>query len=177
MKTIAYIDGYNLYYGCLRNSRYKWLNLHKLFDTIINIQNPDSELQKIKYFTSDVKARYSTHGQLAQQAQTRYHNALLKCCPNIEIIKGYHTENISPLPTFQEGEALDRTQTTKVWRLEEKQTDVNIALEMYRDAIKSEAQQIVVVSNDTDLEPALKMIRNDLNDAIQNRRYCSNWAY
>jgi len=26
MKTVLYIDGFNLYYGCLRHSPYKWLN-------------------------------------------------------------------------------------------------------------------------------------------------------
>jgi hypothetical protein len=27
MKTNVYIDAFNLYYGCLRNSPYRWLNL------------------------------------------------------------------------------------------------------------------------------------------------------
>ena len=25
MKTIAYIDGFNLYYGCLKKTGYRWL--------------------------------------------------------------------------------------------------------------------------------------------------------
>lgn len=29
MKTRVYIDGYNLYYGCLKNSPYKWLESTK----------------------------------------------------------------------------------------------------------------------------------------------------
>jgi len=29
MKTIIYIDGFNLYYGCLKDSPYKWLNVLK----------------------------------------------------------------------------------------------------------------------------------------------------
>lgn len=36
----------------------------------------------------------------------------------------------------------------------------------YRDALKSEAEQIVFVSNDTDLEPALKALREDMGDTI-----------
>ena len=31
MKTIVYVDGYNLYYSILRQSRYKWLDMVKLF--------------------------------------------------------------------------------------------------------------------------------------------------
>lgn len=30
MKTIVYVDGFNLYYGALKGTRYKWLNLWQL---------------------------------------------------------------------------------------------------------------------------------------------------
>jgi uncharacterized LabA/DUF88 family protein len=55
----------------------------------------------------------------------------------------------------------------EVWRLEEKQTDVNISLHAYRDAAKGLAEQLVFVSNDTDLEPALLAIREDFGDRHQ----------
>ncbi|MBN3495478.1 hypothetical protein [Vibrio neptunius] len=32
MKTIVYVDGFNFYYGLLRHSPYKWLDLVKLFE-------------------------------------------------------------------------------------------------------------------------------------------------
>lgn len=32
LRTRVYIDGYNLYYGCLKGTAYKWLDLHVLFD-------------------------------------------------------------------------------------------------------------------------------------------------
>ena len=32
LRTRVYIDGYNLYYGCLKDTQYKWLNLHHLFE-------------------------------------------------------------------------------------------------------------------------------------------------
>ena len=31
LKTRIYIDGYNLYYGCLKRTPYKWLDLKTLF--------------------------------------------------------------------------------------------------------------------------------------------------
>ena len=31
MRTIVFVDGYNLYYGMLRRSPYKWLDLFALF--------------------------------------------------------------------------------------------------------------------------------------------------
>lgn len=51
---------------------------------------------------------------------------------------------------------IDKTDRVNVWKFEEKQTDVNIALHMYRDAIKQHYTQQVLVSNDSDLELALK---------------------
>ena len=32
LRTRVYIDGYNLYYGCLRNSADKWLDVRSLID-------------------------------------------------------------------------------------------------------------------------------------------------
>lgn len=46
--------------------------------------------------------------------------------------------------------------------IEEKQTDVNIALHLYRDAMQCHCEQAVICSNDSDLEPALRFIREDL---------------
>jgi hypothetical protein len=34
METIVYIDGYNLFYGCLKHTKDKWLDLHTLFYAI-----------------------------------------------------------------------------------------------------------------------------------------------
>ncbi len=30
-KTIVYVDGFNLYYGVLKNTGYKWLDLERFF--------------------------------------------------------------------------------------------------------------------------------------------------
>ena len=49
--------------------------------------------------------------------------------------------------------------------IEEKQTDVNLALHAYRDAVRGTCDQLVFCSNDSDMEPTLQMIRNDVPDA------------
>jgi uncharacterized LabA/DUF88 family protein len=51
-----------------------------------------------------------------------------------------------------------------VWKLEEKQTDVHIATQMYRDASRGQCDQVVLCSNDSDLEPPLRYIREDFPD-------------
>ena len=167
MKTICYVDGYNLFYGCLKHSRDKWLDLYKLlYQQIIHPQNPASELVAIKFFTADIRAKIATQGQRAQIAQQAYHRALEQCYPDqIKIIKGYYDLRKANLLAYKEPP--DKQQRVEVWKLEEKQTDVNIALQAYRDAIKGEAEQIVFVSNDSDLAPAVAAIREDMGDRVK----------
>jgi len=166
VRTIVYIDGYNLYYGRLKHSTHKWLDVHELFSGyILKAQSPESTIHKIKYFTADIRAKIATHGQDAQKAQNSYLRALVTLYPDtIEIIKGYHSLERGRLLRYKQPP--DKTDRVDVWRLEEKQTDVNIALHAYRDVIRGECDQIVIVSNDTDLEPALQMIRQDVGSAI-----------
>jgi hypothetical protein len=51
MRTIAYVDGFNLYYGSVKGTRYKWLDLCALFDQTLPA---GCQLVKVKYFTARV---------------------------------------------------------------------------------------------------------------------------
>lgn len=55
----------------------------------------------------------------------------------------------------------DKNNRTKVWLIEEKKTDVNIAMEMYRDVSKGKCDRVILISNDSDAEPVLKAISED----------------
>ncbi len=167
MDTIAYIDGYNLYYGRLRGTPYKWLDLISLIESICKIQDPNSKLLQVKYFTSPVKANLATHGIEANKSQNTYHKALRAKYPDrIDIIMGGHYIGAATAPS-RSGKKIDRTNKVSIWKLEEKQTDVNIALHIYRDiAVKQTCQQAVLVSADTDLEPALELIKQDAPGSI-----------
>ena len=37
MRTYVYVDGFNLYYGALKGSHYKWLDLKALFTSLENL--------------------------------------------------------------------------------------------------------------------------------------------
>ena len=65
------------------------------------------------------------------------------------------------LPIYVDGQAFNKRNTVKVWRLVEKKTDVNIAMAMYRDACKGLVDQLILVSNDSDAEPVLLAITED----------------
>ncbi len=190
MKTALYIDGYNLYYGLIKKSPFKWLDLHGLCSEIVKVQNPQSEIQSIKYFTAPIITKFSEHKEMAQQSQNYYHKALCahsKGC--IEIINGYFDVGINTPVIYQK--PIDLSDRVKTWKLEEKQTDVNIALEMYRDASLGGVDQQILISSDSDLVPALNYIKGDFENIVlglilprnnQNRRRnnalsdCVNWT-
>ncbi len=53
-RTIVYVDGFNLYYGSLRKTIYKWLDLRAFFSNLLGKQH---NITEIKYFTAHVFAR------------------------------------------------------------------------------------------------------------------------
>jgi uncharacterized LabA/DUF88 family protein len=158
VRTIAYVDGYNLFFGCLKNTPYKWLDIHALLAHILRIQDPASELMGVKYFTAPIKARLASRGEAATQAQETYRRAL-QTNPAIHLIKGWYSLERASAPRYVQPP--DKTNRVDIWRLEEKETDVNIALHLYRDALRNECDQLLLISNDSDLLPALKWIRHD----------------
>ena len=45
MRTNVYIDGFNLFYGCLKGSPYKWLNIEALCRRLL----PKDQINRIRY--------------------------------------------------------------------------------------------------------------------------------
>ena len=53
IRTNVYIDGFNFYYGALRKTPYRWVNVRKLCELLL----PKNTVAEIKYFTALVSAR------------------------------------------------------------------------------------------------------------------------
>ena len=53
MRTYVYVDGFNLFYGALKGTRYRWLDPKKLVERLLK---PVHEIERIKYFTARVSA-------------------------------------------------------------------------------------------------------------------------
>ncbi|MHA3099386.1 NYN domain-containing protein, partial [Acinetobacter brisouii] len=133
MKTACFVDGYNFYYGLLNNTSYKWLDLRQFIQYILHIQNSAFQLEKITYFTSPIKPDLASRGVQSDQAQKTYIRALKSS--NIEIIMGRHKLEKARAPIFISGQKANRNNACDIWLLEEKETDVNVALSMYRTAL------------------------------------------
>ena len=54
MKTVIYIDGFNLYYRALRKTPHKWLNLHALCEAVLPKY---CVISTINYYTARVSHR------------------------------------------------------------------------------------------------------------------------
>jgi hypothetical protein len=159
LKTIVYVDGYNLYYGRLKHTPFKWLDLSKLFaNHILPFKSPSAQLDAVNFFTAEIKVNFATRQKQSGTSQEHYHRAL-RASKNgqVSIINGFYTAEQANAIAYNKPP--DKNSRVAIWKLEEKQTDVQMALAMFSDAINQRYEQIVVCTNDSDLEPALKMIR------------------
>lgn len=149
-KTIVYIDGFNLYYRCLKGTAYKWLDLSKLMQSYLPSNKHD--IVKIKYFTTRVDAR--SNNPNAPIRQDVYLKALESFCTNIEIIYGHFLSHTAKRPY-----APPKMGWADVVLTEEKGTDVNLAVHLLNDAWLDAYDCAVVVSNDSDLAEAMRLAK------------------
>ena len=174
LRTRIYIDGYNFYYGCLRGTPHKWLDLMPLFENHILpsalLKDGDGHIRQsallpspsIKFFTAKIIESVARSTD-SVSSQARYHTALRKLHDGrIELIEGYYAVNKMKVKVVEADEPNRPPRECKevqAWKVEEKQSDVNLALQVYHDAITGQIDHAVIVTNDTDIAPALAMIR------------------
>ena len=75
MRTYIYIDGFNFYYGAVKNTPYKWLDFKSLFTKLLS---PANKIVSIKYFTAIVTGKIDPN---QPQRQKTYLRALRKHIP------------------------------------------------------------------------------------------------
>jgi len=149
MRTIIYIDGLNLYKGALEHTPYKWLNLGAFCEKLL----PRNEINCINYFTALVEMREKDRNQ--RQRQIIYLRAL-ETVPDLLIFRGYFKREIKNLPLA------DRPGFEKVIKVTEKATDVKIATQLVHNAHQDKFDVAVLISDDSDLYPALHIVKNKL---------------
>lgn len=148
-RVIAYVDGFNLYFGLKQSGfkRYYWLDVALLAHHLLK---PGQQLVATHYFT----ARIRDNGRNAadQKRQNDYLEALAlrdaKC---------------------QFGHYLEKTRECRKchasWQdYEEKMTDVNIAVQMLADAFDDTFDIALVLSGDSDLTTPICRIRERFSE-------------
>jgi uncharacterized LabA/DUF88 family protein len=138
-RAIVYVDGFNLYYGSLRNTPYRWLDLVRLCELML----PEEEILEVKYFTAIVD---SPEGSTRQQIYI----GALESRGRVSTYRGHFLSHVKrkrrAAVCMLCGERHARVVVT-----EEKGTDVNLATHLVYDACTDAFDIAAVISNDSDL--------------------------
>lgn len=153
MGTWVYIDGFNLYYGAVKDTPYKWLDLQKMCAMLLQ----DHKITRIKYFTARVSARPDDPSKPTRQ---QIYLRALQTLPNLEIIFGRFLSHAVMMPLAQPTPS--GSQFVKVIKTEEKGSDVNIAAHLINDGYKKRYEAAVIVTNDSDLLEPIRIVRVEL---------------
>lgn len=158
VRTRVYVDGYNLFYACLKGSPHKWLDVHQLVRNLL----PRNSVDKLRYFTAQVSAR--PHDPDQPQRQQTYLRALATVS-EIEVHFGHFLTHEITMPDAAAWKA-GRYRPVRVMKTEEKGSDVNLATHLLVDAFDDAFEVAVIISNDSDLKEPIRLVRDRFGKRI-----------
>ena len=154
----VYVDGFNLYYGSLKATPYKWLDLAALCSVLF----PGEPIGRIRYFTAHVDP---TPGNLSAPIRQQTYLRALHTIPNLTVRLGHFlTEmeeriEVYPLNPGAPKVPNHANRLRWVWDTEEKGSDVNLATSLLLDAVDKDFTKAWVLTNDSDLAWPIEMAR------------------
>lgn len=159
MKTNVYVDAFNLYYGCLKGTPHRWLDLGKLAGALL----PTHAIQRVRYFTARVTP-IAGKGDGQQPVRQQTYLRALSTLPTVTIHEGHYQAGkkrarlVSPPP--------GGPSTVLIHHMEEKGSDVNLATMLLVDAFRDDFEQALVISNDSDLALPIEMVNRELKKPV-----------
>ena len=140
-RIIVYVDGFNFYFGLKSKSwrKFYWLDLVKFFESFVK---PHQNLEKVLYFSA------RPHDKAKADRQDLLFSAN-KLNPRFGLHLGKYLKKISTC----------RKCGASHTHYEEKETDVRIATTIVRDVVLDKCDISIIVSADSDLVPAIELIR------------------
>jgi len=168
MRTIVYIDGFNLYNLRLKRlPRFKWLNLRAMAEQLAPAPHI---ITQVNFYTARVSAKIDAGAPARQQI---YFDAL-STEPLVKIHYGRFLFGDKWAKLFIPADTRPQPYTwtvplpvmVKVHKIEEKGSDVNLASHLVRDAITGAFDQALVISNDTDLVEPIRIATAEANKRV-----------
>ena len=140
MRTIIYVDGFNLYFRLLqKRPALKWLNIKALAEHVLK---PANQIVAVRYYTARVSGRLSPLGPafagLVHPPQFRPTASMPQPWPDV----------------------------VKVLKVEEKGSDVNLACHLLLDAFQGNFDVAAVLSNDSDLVEPIRIVTQVLRKPV-----------
>lgn len=158
ISTNVYVDGFNLYYGCVKETPYKWLNIGEL----CRLSLPKHyQIHRIRYFTALIKPRPSDPQQSVRQ---RVFIRALQTLPDFSVHYGEFLE--SNVRMHLATPPAKGPATALVVKTEEKGSDVNLATYLLVDAYEHDFQAAVIITDDSDLAESINIVRRRLKHHV-----------
>lgn len=165
MRTIVYVDGFNLYYRALKKRpQHRWLNLKALAEAVLRAEN---QVIKVNYYTARASGKLDP--DLPRRQQT-YFNAL-ETVPEVEIVEGNFLAKkawaqMAPAPQNGKPPFQPWPNVVRIVKTEEKGSDVNLGAHLVRDAYTGAFDVAAVVTNDTDLVEPVRIVAQDVGKPV-----------
>lgn len=158
MKVNVYVDGFNLYYGALKQRpACKWLDMDAFARQLLL---SGQSLNRIRYFIARVSGVRDPQTPVRQATYLRALNTL----PNLTIHEGTFRTNAVTLPLANP--PAKGAKMARVLKTEEKGSDVSLATYLLLDAFQGDADVSIVVSDDFDLKEPLCITRAELGRKV-----------
>lgn len=169
MRTIIYVDGFNLYFRMLeKRPELKWLNIKALAEKLLKKSN---KVVAVRYYTARVSGRLDPSAPARQQI---YFDAL-STVPEISLHMGSFLSSVkfaglvhppSFRPNLPQQMAPPWPNVVRVHKTEEKGSDVNLASHLLLGAFRNEYDVAAVLSNDTDLVEPIRIVTQELKKPV-----------
>jgi hypothetical protein len=163
MRRILYVDGFNFFYGVAKYWSDKtekklaglcWCD----FRALVERRFPAEGSLEVKYFTAPVSPNVELEGHREGETK-RYHLWMraVRAISGLTVVRGFYKP------------CGDKGAKGRAKRREEKQTDVNLAVEMMMDAFQPEEhrpEHVYLLSGDYDLMPVVFALQERLAPPI-----------
>jgi hypothetical protein len=150
--TNVYVDGFNLYYGAVRGTPFKWLDIRRLCEVLL----PRNDIREVQYFAAIVKD--APWDPLQSTRQQTFIRALETT--NVDVHYGSFLRKVVKMPLANPVAGGPRM--VEVIKTEEKGSDVNLAALMVAHGFQDRYEAAVVMSNDSDLVQPIKIVQSEL---------------
>jgi len=142
-RVVFFVDGFNLYHSIIDNPayhKYKWLDISKLAALFLTKQD---HIEDIIYFTALTTwnpPKMARHKHFIKALELR----------GLKVVYGEFRSKDRFCPLCKKNYKVH----------EEKQTDVNIAIHLFRLAIEDQYDTAMIISGDSDLIPSIAAVRS-----------------
>jgi hypothetical protein len=147
------VDGFNLYYGAVKGTPYKWLNIRRMCE----LSFPKNEIAEIHYCTAIVKdAPWDPDQSTRQQMFIRALETT-----GVHVHYGSFISKVVKMPRAKRRPG--ESPMVEVIKTEEKGSDVALGALLVAHGYQRRYEAAIVVSNDSDLVLPIRIVRSELN--------------